>query len=326
MTNPTIIIEMENARQVSWDEVRGTIEILEAEVAAHVAANAGSRPQVVFVQSGTDADTPLLADGIRAICTLDAIADLEFASVPEGRYYELKNEGIRLSRGDPLVFLDSDTVPEPGWLATLIAPLADPSVTAVNGYTYLFADDFMSRVYALIWLFPMRDHDGQFAGKRALNANNAAFRRDWITANPFPRSNGFKVSCTLLEHRFRGSGRRMVRADACVGHPAPRGKGVFVWRALVTGRDADRKFAALRSPARSSRALYAASRWCTMMWRVSRRVLGHFQYVGMPVWQVPAALIGGMAFYTIAAMAQFGQAVGATRDQVEFVPTYVEHS
>ena len=44
-----------------------------------------------------------------------------------------RNLGARHATGDVLIFLDADTAPQPGWLAALIAPFADPAIVAVKG-------------------------------------------------------------------------------------------------------------------------------------------------------------------------------------------------
>lgn len=44
-----------------------------------------------------------------------------------------RNAGLEAARGDVVVFLDDDAVPEPGWLAALAAPFRDPSIKAVGG-------------------------------------------------------------------------------------------------------------------------------------------------------------------------------------------------
>jgi glycosyltransferase involved in cell wall biosynthesis len=326
MRGLSIIVEMENARQVSWDDVRETIEALAREVADFSQANPGFGPEIIFVQAGERDDTALLEKSVRDAGALDGLARLLFASIPNGRYYEVKAEGLRLSHGDPVIFLDSDVRPENGWLRTLVAPFKNPGTIAVNGHTFLECSDFMSRTYALMWMFPLRDGDDRFATKRALNFNNCAFRRDWIVESGIPMDNGFKVSCTLLQNKLRQDGHTLVNAPAMVAHPPLRGARFFIWRALVTGRDTDRKYELLKSARISKRLAHAGSRWFTTIWRTVRRIVGGASKVGMPAWQVPAALALGVSFYTLAALGQFVRATGLTSDRKEFVPAYVEHS
>ncbi|TIT17598.1 MAG: glycosyl transferase family 2, partial [Mesorhizobium sp.] len=220
----------------------------------------------------------------------------------------------------------SDTVPEPDWLATLLGPFQDPGIVCVNGYTYLLCDDFFSRTFAMMWFFPMAEGDKRFAAKRALNANNIAFRREWISSHPFPQNNGFKVSCTLLMHELRRQGHQPSNINARVYHYPPRGWRFFFWRALVTGRDADRKFVAQRSPTRGARIVKSFSRWFTMSWRTTRRIVSHARQAGMPAWQIPFSLIVGQAFYALVFWGQFSFAAGIVGDRVELVPDYVGHS
>jgi glycosyltransferase involved in cell wall biosynthesis len=322
----SIVVEMENAKSIDWAEIGVGLNALAREIAA-VSAIGFARPKLIISHGGQDEDADSLRRNFRAEAPrLEEVAEIGFVACPGGRYYDLKNNGIQETDGELVVFLDSDTVPEPDWLATLLGPFQDPGIVCVNGYTYLLCDDFFSRTFALMWFFPMAQGDKRFASKRALNANNTAFRRDWISSHPFPENNGFKVSCTLLTHELRREGHELRNVNARVYHYSPRGWRFFFWRALVTGRDADRKFVALRSPSRGERIAKSFSRWFTTSWRTTRRIISHARPAGMPLWQIPFALIVAQAFYTLAFWGQFSFAAGIVGDKVELVPDYVGHS
>ncbi|MBL8583580.1 MAG: glycosyltransferase [Rhizobiaceae bacterium] len=327
MTPFTIVMEMENATLITGEEVREVIDGLARQIAGYVTAHPGARPQIVFVQAGEHEETVILADLVTSNAgALMELADFEFVSVPDGRYYQLKNTGIDRARGEIIILLDSDALAEPGWLDAMLAPFADPKTVVVNGHTFLHCDDFASRAFALIWFFPLRNNDERQARKRSLNANNCAFRGDWIRKNRFPDNNGFKVSCTLLVDEMRRQGIEMRRVPAYTKHAAPRGAQFYFWRALVTGRDADRKFALRRSPSRLRRIRHSLGHWFTLNWRAIRRIVNKGRDTGMPAWQIPGAIAVSLAFYSLAFVGQLGLASGLVSDTVERIPEGVEHS
>ncbi len=320
----SIIVEMENAGTIDWDEVGAGLAALSREIKAAAGLGYIAR-QVIFVHAGEAGDTPLLRRRIE-----DAVPELapalSFAALPGGRYYELKNEGIAQATGDIVVLCDSDTVAQPGWLPALLKPFEDPRTVAVNGHTYLEHDDFASRTFALLWIFPLRDHDRRFAAKRAMNANNCAIQRSWLASHPFPNNNGFKVSCTLLDRQLRAEGHDLVKSEALASHYPPRGWRFLLWRALVTGRDADRKYAALKSASRPRRVFKAMRRWASASWRASLRIALQAPRTGMPAWQVPLAVIVGLVFNALVFVGQISLAAGLVRDDVERIPAFVGHS
>lgn len=53
------------------------------------------------------------------------------------RYYELKNYGATHIRSDVLVFLDSDVIPEDGWLEALLEAIKQPGGRC-GGRQYLY--------------------------------------------------------------------------------------------------------------------------------------------------------------------------------------------
>lgn len=327
-TRFTVVMEMENARLITREEFDQTVSALQREIAAWCEGQAGTRTaQVIFVHAGGAEETAILDGLLRdGAPELAALADLDIVSVPGGRYYEIKNAAIPIARGEIVVFLDADSVPEPGWLAKMLAPFADQTVTIVNGFTALEHDDFLSRTYALFWIFPLAKGDERFASKRSLNVNNSAFRRSWIAAHPFPENNGFKVSCSILWDQVRQDRVITRRVDAVALHKPPRGIRFLVWRALVTGRDNDRRYTVLKSPSRLRRLRHSLGRLWTAEWRSLRRIFGKGGHVGMPVWERPPAFLVASAFHLLSFASQVAMAAGLVSDKVERVPDYVERS
>lgn len=327
MTGLSLIVEMDNAAFMEWDEVSVCFDALRRELEEWKSSRPDAGAEVIFVQPGDAADAQALREKVESqVPALAQLAAMQFRWVPDGRYYDLKNEGVRSAKGDVVVFYDSDTTPERGWLKAMAEPFDDPGLIGVYGMTTLAYDDFLSRVYALYWFFPLRRNDDRKAAKRSLNANNCAFRRDWIAANPFPYHPGFKVSCSMLWRRILSENIPMVRVDVWVLHRPPRGLDFFVWRALVAGRDQDRRYAEFRSPNRGKRLGHAFSRLISQMWETARRTILHHADVGIPAWQAPAAFLLWSGFVLLTFAGHVGHVLRGGDDRVETVPDAIKVS
>jgi len=327
LTALSLIVEMDNAALLDWEEVRECLEGLRRELERWTSSRPDAGAEVIFVQPGNAADAQALREKIvTQLPVLGTLAEMKFRWVPDGRYYDLKNEGIRAAGGDIVVFYDSDTSPEPGWLSAMVEPFGDPAIIGACGMTALTYDDFLSRVYALFWFFPLRENDDRKASKRSLNANNCAFRREWIAANPFPYHPGFKVSCSMLWRRILDENVAMARVNVWVLHKPPRGLDFFVWRALVTGRDQDRRYAEFRSPHRGKRLGHAFSRLISQLWETARRTVLHHGDVGIPAWQAPAAFLLWSGFVLLTFAGHVSHVFQGRDDVVETVPDTIKVS
>lgn len=90
--------------------------------------------EVIFVDNGS-------ADGTAALlATLPAPFRSLRNETNEG-FARACNQGAAAARGASLVFLNNDTVPQPGWLSALAAALTGPDAAIVAGPTLLFPDE-----------------------------------------------------------------------------------------------------------------------------------------------------------------------------------------
>lgn len=99
-----------------------------------------------------------------------------------------RNTGVALATGDIVAFLDDDAVAQPGWLAALTAPYADPDVMGVGGRTTPEWATNRPR-----WWPPEFDwvigcaYTGREPGiVRNLHGGNDSFRRDVFANGGFP--------------------------------------------------------------------------------------------------------------------------------------------
>lgn len=227
-------------------------------------------------------------------------------AAPGMHYYDLRNHGARLARGEIIVCLDSDVIPEPGWLSALTSPiLADTRVDFVGGETHLdHAASFFDKAFALGWIFPPRSSDDALrpGNARQFWANNLACRRSFFLEHPYPTDPNNPESrnaCRRLKQQMEAKGVTIWRAGAArVSHPAPNGWRKAFLHALVEGRDnailyRDRGYGPLR---RSLRAVdFAFGR----LKQAVRNGLDRKISVGVPAWQLPGVLLVLIPYYTM---------------------------
>lgn len=154
-------------------------------------------------------------------------------------YYACKNQGAQAAKGDLLLFLDSDVIPEDGWLEQMLAPFRDPGLQLLAGNAYIEPEGRTGQAFALTWFFPLRSEDGPLQQANGFFANNLAMRRSLFQRYPFPELSGTsRGGCIVLAEQLRADGISACRnPGARVAHPAPNGWRHFRDRALAQGRD-----------------------------------------------------------------------------------------
>jgi hypothetical protein len=285
----SLVVEWDNVRLAGASRARAMLERLVEELCAD------DRPsvEVLLVHDGRPGD---VAEA-RRILTPTGV-DVRVVAAPGCDYYELKNAGAREARGELVVFLDCDVVPDPGWLAAIVAPFADPEVAVVAGATRLVAPvSLWAKLVAPTFVFPLTTPPGPVAPTDGFFANNVAFRRSTAVAFPFPPVAGTsRVSCVALTQRLAEANHVIMRnPSARVTHPAPHGLGNTVRRALVHGRDT----AVLAEHGVGAPA--SARAWARRTRELVGDVIRMRRTVGLPSVALPLAIAVAVAYYACVA-------------------------
>lgn len=280
----TVIVEWDNPALAGAERARQALAGLAREAAA------SSKRLEILLCHGDDAEPewPPAGTGLPVECRT--------LHVPGGRYYELKNRGAEAAAGGVIAFLDSDAVPEPGWLSALLQPFSDPAVQVVAGHTHLETDTLWSKAFALWWFFPLRGGPQPLTPVAHFFANNVAMRRETALAHPFPvREGTSRGACVELAATLGLAGITIWKTtEAHATHPAPRGWRHFVLRALAQGRDRLARETGWRATILGSLERLATFTGATLI----RTVRGRRQ-VALPLARVPAAVALGWIYYAL---------------------------
>jgi len=296
----SMIIEWENAKLADLDRAERMLAQLSAQM-PEVARKRDLEAELLVLYDGDAVDPAVPRTAIAS--QIDAAlwpGTVQLVPAPGQRYYEQKNKGALLSSGEMLIFLDSDVVPDEGWLEGLLAALDDPNVGIVGGETYHATETLYDKLFAAFWEFAPRQSSRGLYHHRMFYANNVAVRRDIFLANPFPNANSFRGQCAQLAKTMRSRGIPIYRqGDSAVSHPPPEGARTFMARALCRGHDT----VYWRGRRRLGMLLHAnpvASflRWVKELWNVLVKVATRARAVGLGPLGVLAAIGLGFIYYS----------------------------
>lgn len=309
----TILVEWENVLVAAEDRCVRMLEELGRQLSTF---DAGVEVLVMFNPEQISADVieQILTQHLQISPHRADISARTVAS-PGLHYYDLRNRGVQMARGDIIVCLDSDVIPEPGWLSALTDPLrSDRSISLVGGETHLdHTGSFFNRAFALGWIFPLRSAENtlRLGNDRQFWANNLACRRDFFLRNPFPTNTECHESrnaCRRLRDQLAAQKIPIWRAgNARVSHPAPDGWSKALLHALVEGRDnaiiyQQRGYGRLR---RSLRAIdFAIGR----LRQAVRNGLRKDRSFPVPAWQIPGVILLLTPYYLTCVLGVWAQA------------------
>jgi glycosyl transferase family 2 len=211
-------------------------------------------------------------------------------------YFPLKNDGGRRAKGDILLFMDSDCLPEAEWLRQLLSTFRRPEVEVATGNSYIDHDTFYAKIFAASWYFAPRLPDGPIVRTSMTMANNLAMRRHIFERHPFPyvplQHMGQSVtwSRTLADNDIA----IFLNPRARVAHPPP----VYLRSAIVNGRDT-----ALRIGKPGESRLQSLKVVCYSFQQNLRMMLHRlrlrYREVGLPRIALPVAMVVAAVYWSL---------------------------
>ncbi len=232
--NLSIVVEWENVVLAGDERGKGALVRLAREVRA---LETNRRVEVLVVYYPGDVDPGPLESLVRESFPQ---GNVRLLAANTGDYYELKNAGAEAAIGDIVVFSDSDTHVEEGWLHQLIKPFSDPSIAAVAGSSYIEPSTLLGKAFGAFWFFPARTVQTRLEPAKGIFANNFAARREIFCRLPFrPLPGTNRGACVRWRERMSEANLAVVHnPSARTAHPPPNGGSHFFVRALTHGRDA----------------------------------------------------------------------------------------
>lgn len=232
----SVLLEWDNPRRSNRHLIPAVLDRLASELTSL------DRPFEVLVGHGDDVPGPTVVAALDAADLAGRIrpAPLRVVSTGRARYYEIKNHLADAASGSVLVFVDSDVLVEPGWMAALLAPFEHPDVEVVRGQSAIGPlDTPYARAVASTWFFPLRRPGEGTEPADRFYANNVAFRRETFLAHRFDdRPEQFRGQCGDLARRLRADGVGIELALGAVAlHPPPEVGADLLGRSLLEGAD-----------------------------------------------------------------------------------------
>ncbi|SHO62967.1 glycosyltransferase family 2 protein [Algoriphagus zhangzhouensis] len=160
--------------------------------------------------------------------------------VEDAHYFELKNQGVKLAKGEKIIFLDSDIIPGADWLEIMLETHNQYPDSVVSGYSYIDYSDLVGKAFALSWFFPLPPVASKLDEVGLIFSNNYIANRQLMLENPYPEMNEgiTRGADTLLWERMKAKGIKLYKhSGATASHPCPNGASHFFTRALAEGRD-----------------------------------------------------------------------------------------
>ena len=234
----SIVIEWEN---ILLTERSLNVEMLRqlSKQIIEISPNLSSKPEVIIVYNSENFEHCQLEQFVNEkLEPCDSMIDLKIIPTTKSDIYELKNYGVQQSHQDIIILLDSDVVPEEGWLVAMLEPFQNPGISVLTGLDS-YPKSLYEKAFAVAsGVMSVSKYGDQIYEREHFACHNVVFRREILEANPFPPLPQFRRSCVVLGDKLRLQGYKILcQPKSRTYHPAPNGLQHFVAKALSEGHD-----------------------------------------------------------------------------------------
>jgi hypothetical protein len=239
LLSPSIVLEWETVQDAGISRALSAMTVLHRQI---VALQPKIRIPAELIVSFEQAD--IRTEELQALVSRAAApgswpCEVRLVPVPTGtHYYDKKNLGAQASTNEIIIFLDTDVVPEEGWLETMLEAFSDWSTSVIIGATALDHRTAYEMAIALTWIFDPATHGRGIQPLRRYSSNNIAFRRALFLRFPFPEHGSYRGQCAELQKSLIAAGIAVrEQTDARASHPPPAWFRGFVHRSWAAGGD-----------------------------------------------------------------------------------------
>ncbi len=237
---PTVIVEWENVRLTGRVRVTSVLRELHGQMLA-LAGRFDAQPELIVTYRAEHIREPELLRILHGAASPPTWpCDLRpLAADSSTSYYDQKNLGASAAKNGTLVFLDSDVLPQAGWLEAMLEPFCRWQVSVLAGATSVETASLYGRAMALAWILPAPPDRVGVRPAQAYFANNLAFRRALFLRFPFPESGAYRGQCAAQLQQLQLAGIPVLeQTEALTLHPPPPGLYGFAERAWYAGTGA----------------------------------------------------------------------------------------
>jgi len=234
----TVVLEWENVLLAGMDRSRRMLDQLDAQARAYAAAR-GVTFELLVISNPEEVDEAIPRQIVpEHVDFARWPGRIEFLQAPGLHYFDQKNFGAERATSEIVLFLDSDVIPDDGWLARILDQFDDPKTEVVAGCTYLDNRTVLERCFSLFWFFPPKQPRAEVYDSHSFFANNVAFRREVFLGNTFLHAESYRGQGLEMATRLLQKGHKIRRhGEAWVNHPSPNGFRHAIVRAIANGHD-----------------------------------------------------------------------------------------